>query len=235
MAKIEIKGDIIPTDYQKVYDWLGWEGTSPRKVNNEITKANGEDLEIEINSGGGDVFSGSEIYTALRSYSGNVTVKIVGIAASAASVIAMAGKKILMSPTAQLMIHNVSTGIQGDYRAMEHGAEVLKNANQTIANAYRLKTGLSNEKLLNMMNKETWFTPQQALDNNLIDEIMFGGQISLVNSYNKPMLSREAVNKISELIANPTNLNDKADFLLQQKNQNSINLLKLRGEIINEI
>lgn len=231
MAKIEIKGDIIPTDYQKVYDWLGWEGTSPRKVNNEITKANGEDLEIEINSGGGDVFSGSEIYTALRSYSGNVTVKIVGIAASAASVIAMAGKKILMSPTAQLMIHNVSTGIQGDYRAMEHGAEVLKNANQTIANAYRLKTGLNNEKLLNMMNKETWFTPQQALDNNLIDEIMFGGQISLVNSYNKPMLSRETVNKISELIANPTNLNDKADFLLQQNNQNSINLLKLRGEI----
>lgn len=231
MAKIEIKGDIIPTDYQKVYDWLGWEGTSPRKVNNEITKANGEDLEIEINSGGGDVFSGSEIYTALRSYSGNVTVKIVGIAASAASVIAMAGKKILMSPTAQLMIHNVSTGIQGDYRAMEHGAEVLKNANQTIANAYRLKTGLSNEKLLNMMNKETWFTPQQALDNNLIDEIMFGGQISLVNSYNKPMLSRETVKKISELIANPTNLNDKADFLLQQNNQNSINLLKLRGEM----
>lgn len=231
MAKIEIKGDIIPTDYQKVYDWLGWEGTSPRKVNNEIIKANGEDLEIEINSGGGDVFSGSEIYTALRSYSGNVTVKIVGIAASAASVIAMGGKKILMSPTAQLMIHNVSTGIQGDYRAMEHGAEVLKNANQTIANAYRLKTGLSNEKLLNMMNKETWFTPQQALDNNLIDEIMFGGQISLVNSYNKPMLSRETVNKISELIANPTNLNNKADFLLQHNNQNSINILKLRGEI----
>lgn len=231
MAKIEIKGDIIPTDYQKVYDWLGWEGTSPRKVNNEITKANGEDLEIEINSGGGDVFSGSEIYTALRSYSGNVTVKIVGIAASAASVIAMAGKRILMSPTAQLMIHNVSTGIQGDYRAMEHGAEVLKNANQTIANAYRLKTGLSNEKLLNMMNKETWFTPQQALDNNLIDEIMFGGQISLVNSYYKPMLSRETVNKISELIANPTNSNDKADFLLQQSNQNSIDLLKLRGEM----
>lgn len=232
MAKIEVKGDIIPSDYQRVYDWIGWEGTSPRKVNNEIAKANGEDLEVEINSGGGSVFDGSEIYTALKSYSGFVTIRIVGIAASAASVIAMAGNKILMSPTAQMMIHNVRVGANGDYRDMDHTSEILKNANQTIANAYKIKTGLDEKDLLAMMDNETWFTPQQALENKLIDEIMFGEQISLVNSYERPPLSKDTINKISKLIMNPLNSEkNEADIFMRQKAEAELKLLKLRGDI----
>ncbi|WHH60408.1 head maturation protease, ClpP-related [Petroclostridium sp. X23] len=173
MAVINIKGYIVSSDEQWIYDWLNMEATSPKKVDEEIEKAKGEDLEVYVNSPGGHVFAGSEIYTTLKSYPGNVTVKITGLAASAASVIAMSGKKVLMSPTSQLMMHNVSSRTSGDYRDMEHMAMVLKNTNDTIANAYRLKSGMSQQELLKFMDKETWLTPDQALAYGLVDGIMF--------------------------------------------------------------
>lgn len=101
MKKVSVKGAIISNDDQWIYDWFEIEATSPKSIGNAIQEANGDEVEVEINSGGGDVFAGSEIYTALKAYSGNVTTKIVGLAASAASVIAMAGNKVLMSPTSQ--------------------------------------------------------------------------------------------------------------------------------------
>lgn len=204
--KISIKGPIIDSDDQLIYDWFGVEATSPKKVNDLIKEAkNNEDLEVEINSGGGSVFAGSEIYTALKSYGGKVITKVVGLAASAASVITMAGDNILISPTGQIMIHNASGGFGGDYRDMEKGAEILKNVNATISNAYRLKTGLSNEELLEMMNKETWLTPQQALEKKFVDEIMFTNDIKLVASINNGMLPLEVINKMKmELINKET-------------------------------
>lgn len=200
--KISIKGPIIDSDDQWIYDWFGVEATSPKKVSDLINQAkNNEDLEIEINSGGGSVFAGSEIYTSLKSYGGKVITKVVGLAASAASVITMAGDNILISPTGQIMIHNASGGFGGDYRDMEKGAEILKNVNATISNAYRLKTGLSNEELLEMMNKETWLTPQQALEKKFVDEIMFTNDVKLVASFNNGMLPQEVINKMKmELI-----------------------------------
>ncbi|MGG7057604.1 head maturation protease, ClpP-related [Clostridium tertium] len=200
--KISVKGPIIDSDDQWIYDYFEVEATSPSKINDLINQANNEDLEVEINSGGGSVFAGSEIYTALKSYSGKVTTKVVGLAASAASVIAMAGDKIEISPTGQLMIHNASGGFGGDYRDMEKGAEILKNVNATISNAYRLKTGLSNEELLEMMNKETWLTPQQALEKKFVDEIMFTNDIKLVASINNGMLPQEVINKMKVELKN---------------------------------
>ena len=180
-------------------------------VDKVLEKANGEDLEVEINSGGGSVFAGSEIYTALKSYKGNVTVKIVGLAASAASVIAMAGKKVLMSPTAQMMIHNVSSRAEGDYREMEHTAEILKSANDTIANAYRLKTGKEQKELLSLMDKETWMTAQKAKELGFIDEIMFEDlQLAASTSYSG-LLPPEVINKMRNTIKNPSQKN-KLDF-----------------------
>lgn len=200
--KISVKGPIIDSDDQWIYDWFEVEATSPKKVINLINQAkNNEDLEVEINSGGGSVFAGSEIYTALKSYSGKVITKVVGLAASAASVVTMAGDVILISPTGQIMIHNASGGFGGDYRDMEKGAEILKNVNATISNAYRIKTGLSNEELLEMMNKETWLTPQQALEKKFVDEIMFTNDVKLVASFNNGMLPQEVINKMKmELI-----------------------------------
>ena len=232
MTNVNVKGAIVSNDDQWIYDWFGIEATSPKSISDAIQEANGDELEVEINSGGGDVFAGSEIYTTLKAYSGNVTTKIVGLAASAASVIAMAGDKVLMSPTAQMMIHNVSTISSGDYRDMEHTAGVLKNANDTIANAYMFKSGMDKETLLSMMDNETWLTPQQALNNKLIDEIMFNNQLNLVASYgNTQMLPIEVINKMRNS-KNMNPLNSKkndVDFFNAQKAQATLNLLKLGG------
>jgi ATP-dependent Clp protease, protease subunit len=89
-------------------------------VQNQLAEAKGQDVQVDINSSGGDVFAGSEIYSALKEYSGFVTIRIVGLAASAASIVAMAGDQVLMSPTSQLMIHNTSVMNYGDYRSMDH-------------------------------------------------------------------------------------------------------------------
>ncbi len=171
--KIEVKGTIIPNSNQWIYDLFDVEATSPKKVRDKIEKAKGEQLEVEINSPGGAVFAGSEIFTALRDYKNKVTVKIVGLAASAASVVAMSGDTTLMSVTGQMMIHNASISASGNRRDMEHTRDMLQNVDQTIANAYRHKSGLGNEELLDMMDKETWLTPEQAKDKGLIDGIMF--------------------------------------------------------------
>ena len=232
--KVNIKGPIVGNSDAWIYEWFGIEATSPSMVDKAIEKANGEDLEVEINSGGGSVFAGSEIYTALKSYPGNVTVKIVGLAASAASVIAMAGKKVLMSPTAQIMIHNVSSCAAGDYREMEHAAEILKSANDTIANAYRLKTGKTQEELLALMNKETWMTAQKAKELGFIDEVMFEDiQLAASTSYSG-LLPQEVINKIRNTIKSPNiDENNNSDFLIQQSKA-KLNLLKLKGEMNNE-
>lgn len=226
--KIKIKGVIIPNDYKWIYDWFEMDATCPNDVSKVLDTLNGEEVEVEINSGGGDVYSGSEIYTALKSYRGNKIVKIVGIAASAASVIAMAGDKVMISPTAQIMIHNVSSAASGDYRVLEHEAEVIKNYNNTIANAYTLKTGMKKDDLLEMMNKETWLTPEKALEYKFVDEIMFQEESRMVASYNN-MIPIEVINKIRNTVKGPTNPEDESDILMSK-----YNYLKLKGECKDE-
>jgi ATP-dependent Clp protease protease subunit len=192
-VKIKIRGVIVSNDDKWIYDLFEMESTCPNDVEAQIEAAKGEELEIEINSGGGDVYAGSDIYTALKGYAGNVTTKIVGLAASAASVIAMAGKKTMISPTAQLMIHNVWSWAVGDYRDLEHEADVLKGWNKSIANAYMLKTGMEQKELLNLMNKESWLTAQQALEMKFVDEIMFDEGLKLAASTNKDGIIPKAV------------------------------------------
>lgn len=170
MTQIQIKGAIVSDSDKWLYDFYEMESTAPKDV---LLPQDNSDLEVVINSGGGDVYAGSEIYTALKSYQGNVSVKIVGIAASAASVIAMAGKTVEISPTAQIMIHNVSTVAQGDSKVLKHEADVLENYNKSIANAYVLKTGLSQEELLSLMDTETWLTAGQAVEKGFADKVMF--------------------------------------------------------------
>jgi ATP-dependent protease ClpP protease subunit len=206
-VKIKIKGVIISNDYKWIYDWFGMDSVCPKDIEAQMEEANGEDLEFEINSPGGDVFAGSEIYTAIKSYAGNTAGRIVGIAASAAGVAAMAIKKLSISPTAQIMMHNVSSFVAGDYRDMEHEAKVLKNFNISIANAYLLKTGMKQEELLALMNDETWFNAQQALEHKFVDEIMFDEGMQLSASITNFMLPKEVIDKVRNLIkGNPANL-----------------------------
>lgn len=170
-TKINVKGVIIGNDYKEIYDYYDMESTCPNDVLKALPKNNGP-IEVVINSGGGHIDAGSEIYSIFKEYKGDVTIKILGIAASAASVIAMSGDRVVIAPTANMMIHNVSSIAQGDYNKMLHQAGVLKEMNRSIANAYILKTGKSEIEILDMMNKETWLSAKSALQDGFVDEIM---------------------------------------------------------------
>lgn len=195
--KLNIKGPIVSNNDKWFYDWLEMDATAPKDV---VLPETGEPIEVLINSGGGDVYAGSEIYTALRSYPGDVTVKIVGIAASAASVIAMAGNHVEISPVAQIMIHNVSSGLYGDSKAFAHEAEVLSGFNQSIANSYVAKTGKSMEELLELMSKETWFTAEKAVAHGFADSIMFAvEEAPLLVASTSPVFPSEVISKLAGL------------------------------------
>ena len=224
MKTINIKGTIVSNNLYDVYDYLGMEATAPKTVIESLSPSN-EEVEVLINSGGGDVFAGSEIFTALKSYQGHVTVKIVGLAASAASVIAMAGDKVLMSPTAQMMIHNVSTTVGGDYRDFESASETLKSANQSIINAYKTRVNKTDQELQKMMDNEFWMNSNSALEHGFVDEIMFNdnNKLNLVASFGGSILNDEIISKVSELMEN-----DKRQK--QNTLQAKLKLMKLRGE-----
>ncbi len=197
--KINIKGAIVSNDDKWLYEIFGMEHTAPKDVIDALPK-NNEDIEVIINSGGGDVFSGSEIYTALKEYQGKVTVKVYGVAASAASVIAMAGDHIVMSPTAQMMIHNVSTLTYGDNRKMDSSSKMLSSTDKGIANAYVKKTGMSEEEILNLMNDETWMNAQEAIEKGFADAKMFDDVApKIVASYGH-MISEDAKKRITALM-----------------------------------
>lgn len=177
MTEINIKGPIINNSEEWIYKYFGEDCTSANRIAQELKNANGDDVTVNINSGGGDMFTASEIFHLLNNYEGNVTIKIVGIAASAASVIACAGYSEIV-PTALMMIHNVSSSLYGDNRDHQHEAEVLKKCNKSISNAYRLKTGMAESELLALMNKETWLTAEEAVDMGFCDKIIENKQNS---------------------------------------------------------
>ena len=141
---IEIKNSIVSDVVGTLYDKMGVNDyTSPKKVKAQLKDcAFSNDLVVNVSSGGGDVFAASEIYTMLRDSGKNVTVNIQGLAASAASVISMAGDTVRISPTAQIMIHKASNGIQGNADGMSHNANVLDGIDKSIAAAYVAKTGM---------------------------------------------------------------------------------------------
>lgn len=215
MGKIEIKGAIVSDGDKWVYDWLEIPATCPNDVNKALEKMkDNEEVGVVINSGGGSVFAGSEIYTSLKSYKGNVIGRIVGIAASAASVIAMGVKQLEISPTAQIMMHRASTLGFGNKDDFEHTADVLSGIDESIANAYQIKTGLPTNELLNMMSKETWLTAQKAKELGFADSIMFESETVVVNSdaENGVMLPESVINKIrNELKGKPQEQKDEND------------------------
>ena len=221
--RINIYGVIIPNDYKWYYDYLDEDCTCPRDINNILNEANGEEVEVYINSPGGVIDAGSEIYTMLREYQGDIKIKIVGQACSAASIIAMAGH-CEMSPTALMMVHCVSTYAGGNHSDMEHMAEVLRTADDALANAYVAKTGMSKAEVLAMMEKETWLTAEQAKEKGLIDGIMFEekGPLRLTAS-NFELPSEEKMNRIKSMMKEQ----EEPAFLIQKS---KLSLLRLKGE-----
>lgn len=144
---------------------------TPQLFKDELNAGSG-DITVWINSPGGDCVAAAQIYNMLTQYKGNVTVKIDGIAASAASVIAMAGNTVLMSPVSMMMIHNPTTFAFGDHAEMQKAIDMLAEVKESIINAYVIKTGLTRAKLSHLMDAETWMDANKAVELGFADDII---------------------------------------------------------------
>ena len=176
MKTIEIIGDILDDYYGELYERYKIPATYPKKVKSLLAEAGGDDVEININSGGGDVFSGFEIYSEILKYKGNVRINVTGLAASAASVIMCAGE-CYISPVGTVMIHCSACCARGNHNDLEKTAETLKTIDESIANAYVTKTGMTKEKAVALMEDTTWITAEKAVEMGLCD-----GYIQRVNT-----------------------------------------------------
>lgn len=165
---------------------------TPQLFREELNAGSG-DITVWINSPGGDCVAAAQIYNMLMDYRGSVTVKIDGIAASAASVIAMAGTRVLVSPVSMLMIHNPATMAMGDAAEMQKAIAMLDEVKESIINAYEIKTGMSRAKLSHLMDAETWMDAHTAVDLGFADEIMTRPEVTgTENHVTGPMLFSRA-------------------------------------------
>ena len=174
---------------------------TPAMFKEELFAGSGP-ITVWINSPGGDCIAASQIYTMLMDYKGDVTIKIDGIAASAASVVAMAGTTVLMAPTALMMIHNPATMAFGDHVDMEKAIDMLSEVKESIINAYEIKTGLPRKQLARMMDDTTWMNAKKAVELGFADGILTDGERKSAPSdegyeFAASAVERALVNKIS--------------------------------------
>lgn len=221
MPTINIKGPIISNDSKWVYDYFGMESVCPRDVLQGLEACTtGEAVKVIISSSGGDIVAATEIYDALRNYCCDVQIKVV-TAASAATIIACAGQSEIV-PTALFMIHNVSSYAEGDYNEMDKQSRILQTANRAVAAAYKLKTGKNEDELLDLMNKETWMTAKEAVENGFIDKI---SEAKTSNNQPKNLQLAASINEMipPSIIANLQNQRATIRTKLQ--------LLKIKEEV----
>lgn len=186
---------------------------TPQLFKDELLSGSG-DITVWINSPGGDCVAAAQIYNMLMDYKGNVTVKIDGIAASAASVIAMAGTKVCVSPVSMMMIHNPATVAMGNAAEMQKAIAMLDEVKESIINAYEIKTGMSRAKLSHLMDAETWMDAHTAVDLGFADEILMRpGETPVENKASGPMLfSRAAVtNSLMDKLAAKCRIQQKSE------------------------
>lgn len=153
-------------------DYFWGDEVTPKAFRDELYAEEG-DITLWVNSPGGNVFAAAEIYTMIRDYPGKVTVRIASIAASAASVVAMSGDLVQMSPTALIMVHDPSTIAMGNAKDMEKAITTLNEVKESIINAYAFKTGLSHNRISKLMSDETWLNAKKAVELGFADEILF--------------------------------------------------------------
>ena len=201
MKTIQMKGEVIPNDYSDVYDWLNYQYFSPQSISDALKNANGEDITLEINSPGGYIDAGSEIYTELMEYPGTINAKIVGYACSAASWITLAADHVAMSPTAQMMIHRASGGAIGNSSDMKSEYNALDQMDKSFVDLYAKRTGKSPEEIYQMMVDTTWMNAKTAVENGFADEVMFENkEPALVNADGSVSVKPEMINKIKNLL-----------------------------------
>jgi len=176
--ELRIDGDIVSDDDAWFYEWMGIQATAPNTFKEELKQYAGKDITVWIDSYGGDVFAAAGIYNALMEHKGQITVKIDGKAMSAASVIAMAGGEILMSPMALMMIHDPMVGIMGYFKAAElkDYAVYLDEVKEAIINSYQIKTGRARNKISSMMDDETYMSARTAVKEGFADGMLYAAK-----------------------------------------------------------
>jgi ATP-dependent Clp protease protease subunit len=203
--ELRIEGDIVSDDIAWLYEWFDMAHSSPNAFRDELKTYDGKDLTVWIDSYGGDVFAAAGIYNALKEHRGKITVKIDSKAMSAASVIAMAGDEVLMSPVAILMIHNPLTSANGDMREMRKTADILDTVKETIVNAYASKTGKLNDEISSLMDDETWMSANVAVKNKFADGILYDNEpIEVKNikdfTCNRTLIAKSTNKAVKELL-----------------------------------
>lgn len=192
MKTMRLAGVVITSDDKFIYDIYEIDYITAKQVHDFLEKANGEEVTIKLNSPGGSVYEGLEIYTLLKDYAGKVTVNVTGLAASIASVIMLGGDIVNISNGAQVMIHNPSTIAIGDKEDLERGINSLAVTERTIAGLYASKASKSQEEFQSLMKKETWFTAKEALEIGLVDNVTHlpvDDDLKLVDSYSETMVA----------------------------------------------
>lgn len=170
--ELRIDGEIVDDEEAWLYEWFELPHTSPNMLRNELNARKGRAINVWINSYGGSVFAAAGIYNALKEHTGVVTTIVDGIAASAASVIAMAGERVEITPVGMLMIHDPITSLEGGRASQfRRTADVLDKVKETIVNAYTVKTGLDRQEIARMMEEETYMTPMEAVRLGFADTI----------------------------------------------------------------
>ncbi|KRO14234.1 protease subunit of ATP-dependent Clp protease [Lactiplantibacillus xiangfangensis] len=190
---------ITNNDDAPIYrDWLGMNVIAPNDVIDALPNDNSP-VTLEIASNGGEVDPATEIYTVLHNYNGQVTASIISNAYSAGTIIAMGADKVQMSPGAKMMIHNASSGTEGNYHDMDKASGMLKATNQAIANMYAEKTGKPIQDFLDLMDQETWLTADDAIKLGLADEKLDFSPEPITNAVGK-LMPRQVMAKIHDLL-----------------------------------
>lgn len=245
MKQINIRGPIVSDDEKWIYDWFEMACTTPGDFLSQLQEADGDDVFVLINSVGGYVAQAAEIYEAIRSYSGNVTGKVVGQACSCASFIACA-MYCEISPIGEIFIHNCSGGVEGDYRAMQQAKDHLLQINDNIILAYQEKTGLPKDQLQKMMDKNTTLSAREAVELGFVDKISensnyeskiddrgmvaasFGGMLPIANLSDQKRMALAAAARGLQTTVGANNLPQQkeehmgklSDFLASNKDAN---------------
>lgn len=223
-VELRIEGDIVDDDDIWLYEWFGESAASPNAFKNELSEFKGQALTVWIDSYGGSVFAGASIYNSLKEHDGKVTVKVDSKAMSAASVIAMAGDEILMSPTALLMIHNPLTGAHGDMHVMRKVADVLDQVKESIVNAYVAKTGRSRDSISAMMDDETWMSANVAVKEGFANGVLYQDEpIEVDNvkdfSFNRLQIANNTGDSIKQIVAKFKQTDDEAESKLNNEKE----------------
>lgn len=227
--KVEIKGVIVSNEDKWVYEMLGMDSTCPKDVLTQLEFSD-EDVDIIINSNGGNLVASSEIYTHLRAHKGKVNVRITAIAASAASLIAMAGDHIEMSPVARMMIHNPSSIAQGEAKDLNHAAETLEHVGQIMAEAYAVRAGKNKQELVEMMARETWLNADEAIEQGFADSKMFENDNMQIVASNTQVLSKDVLNRVTALVSKTPEVNIDIDAIANKVIE-KINMKEKESEI----